>query len=390
MENNDRPLDVSVVACEKYEPQQAKAALLELLAPLGGLSFVKPGDRVVIKANLITFLKPDKAATTHPVLLSALTELLVERGASVVIGDSPGGPFSLPYLKRVYAATGLNDCEKAGATLNQNTEIRETDFAEAKVMKHFTYTAYLKDCDHIIDFCKLKTHGMMGLTGGCKNMFGAIPGTDKPEYHYRYPNPTDFSRMLVDINAYFKPTLSICDGVMAMEGNGPSQGKPRKMGLLAASRSPHKLDLVLAALIHMSREDVPTLAAAYERGLIPATVGELSVSEGWERFICADFETIGMKRGILFTDENAGLKGRIRASIMKAAVQPRPRPKVEDCIGCGECAKVCPAKAITMVEKKPSIDYKKCIRCFCCQEFCPIGAMKVKRTALSRLMEKIR
>ena len=379
MENNDRPLDVSVVACEKYEPQQAKAALLELLAPLGGLSFVKPGDRVVIKANLITFLKPDKAATTHPVLLSALTELLVERGASVVIGDSPGGPYSLPYLKRVYAATGLNDCEKAGATLNQ-----------AKVMKHFTYTAYLKDCDHIIDFCKLKTHGMMGLTGGCKNMFGAIPGTDKPEYHYRYPNPTDFSRMLVDINAYFKPTLSICDGVMAMEGNGPSQGKPRKMGLLAASRSPHKLDLVLAALIHMSREDVPTLAAAYERGLIPATVEELSVSEGWERFICADFETIGMKRGILFTDENAGLKGRIRASIMKAAVQPRPRPKVEDCIGCGECAKVCPAKAITMVEKKPSIDYKKCIRCFCCQEFCPIGAMKVKRTALSRLMEKIR
>ncbi len=228
MDKIDRPLDVSVVPCEAYEPEQAKAALRSLLAPLGGLSFVKPGDRVVIKANLITFLKPDKAATTHPVLLSALTELLRERGASVVIGDSPGGPFSLPYLKRVYAATGLNDCERAGATLNQNTEIKEADFAEAKVMKHFTYTAYLDDCDHIIDFCKLKTHGMMGLTGGCKNMFGAIPGTDKPEYHYRYPNPTDFSRMLVDINAYFKPALTICDGVMAMEGNGPSQGKPGK------------------------------------------------------------------------------------------------------------------------------------------------------------------
>ena len=390
MENNDRPLDVSVVACEKYEPQQAKAALLELLAPLGGLSFVKPGDRVVIKANLITFLKPDKAATTHPVLLSALTELLVERGASVVIGDSPGGPFSLPYLKRVYVATGLNDCEKAGATMNQNTEIRETDFAEAKVMKHFTYTAYLKDCDHIIDFCKLKTHGMMGLTGGCKNMFGAIPGTDKPEYHYRYPNPTDFSRMLVDINAYFKPVLTICDGVMAMEGNGPSMGKPRKMGLLAASKSPHQLDLVLAALIHMKRDDVPTLMAAFERGLIPAAVEELSVTEGWEKFICPDFETIGVKRGILFTDKYSGIVGKLWAGIMKAAVQPRPQVKGEDCIGCGECAKVCPAKAITMVEKKPSIDYKKCIRCFCCQEFCPIGAMKVRRTIVSKLLERIR
>ena len=390
MESIDRPLDVSVVACDTYEPEQARAALRAVLAPLGGFDFVKPGDTVVIKANLITFLKPDKAATTHPVLLSALTELLVERGAKVVIGDSPGGPFSLSYLKRVYAATGLTDCEKAGAVLNQNTAIQEGTFPEAKVMKAFTYTAYLDDCDYIIDFCKLKTHGMMGLTGGCKNMFGVIPGTDKPEYHYRYPNPTDFSRMLVDINAYFKPVLTICDGVMAMEGNGPSMGKPRKMGLLAASRSPHKLDLVLAALIHMTREDVPTLEAAYERGLIPATVKELTVSEGWERFICPDFETIGVRRGILFNDENDGPFGRFWTKVLKAAYQPRPRVKSEDCIGCGECAKVCPAKAITMVEKKPSIDYKSCIRCFCCQEFCPIGAMKVRRTALSRMLEKLR
>ena len=386
----NRPLDVSVVPCDAYEHERCKAALQALLEPLGGLTFVKPGDRVVIKANLITFLKPDKAATTHPVLLSALTELLRERGATVIIGDSPGGPFSLPYLKRVYAATGLIDCEKAGAALNQNTAIKQGTFPEAKVMREFTYTAYLDDCDYIIDFCKLKTHGMMGLTGGCKNMFGAIPGTDKPEYHYRYPNPTDFSRMLVDINAYFKPVLTICDGIMAMEGNGPSMGKPRKMGLLAASKSPHKLDLVLAALIHMNREDVPTLMAAYERGLIPGTVAELNVSEGWEQFICPDFETIGVKRGILFTDKYSGIVGKLWAGIMKAAVQPRPQVKKEDCIGCGECSKVCPAKAITMIDKKPSIDYTKCIRCFCCQEFCPIGAMKVRRTGISKFLEKIR
>ena len=196
--------------------------------------------------------------------------------------------------------------------------------------------------------------------------------------------------MLVDIDAYFKPVLTICDGIMAMEGNGPSMGKPRKMGLLAASKSPHKLDLVLAALIHMNREDVPTLEAAYERGLIPGTVAELNVTKGWEQFICPDFETIGVKRGLLFTNEAAGIVGKLWSRILKAAVQPRPQVKKEDCIGCGECSKVCPAKAITMIDKKPSIDYTKCIRCFCCQEFCPIGAMKVRRTGISKFLEKIR
>lgn len=391
MENNSRqPVDVAIVACKEYEHDQAKRALQEVLAPLGGLDFIRPGDRVVIKANLITFLKPEKAATTHPVLLTALTELLVERGAKVVIGDSPGGPFSLPYLKRVYAATGLTDCEAAGATLNQNMDIREGSFPEAKVMRSFTYTAYLDDCDYIIDFCKLKTHGMMGLTGGAKNMFGAIPGTDKPEYHYRYPNAVDFSRMLVDIDTYFHPVLTICDGVMAMEGNGPSQGTPRKMGLLAASRSPHKLDLLLAALIGMKREDVPTLCAAYERGLIPESVEELKVSEGWERFICPDFETVGVRRGLLFTDETKGIMGKVWAGVMKLAMQPRPKVAPESCVGCQKCAQICPAKAITMVDKKPDVDYSQCIRCFCCQEFCPVGAMKVKRTGLSKLLEKIR
>ena len=390
MEAPVRPVDVSLVPCRSYEPSACKVALEAVLRPLGGLSFIKPGDRVVIKANLLTFLKPEKAATTHPALLCALTELLRDRGAEVTIGDSPGGPFSLPYLKRVYAATGLNDCLAAGAKLNQNTAIREGTYPEGKVMRRFTYTAYLDDCDYIIDFCKLKTHGMMGMTGGAKNMFGAIPGTDKPEYHYRYPQAEDFARMLVDLDCYFHPVLTICDGVMAMEGNGPSQGTPRFMGLVAASPSPHKLDLVLATLIGLNRKDVPTLQAAHERGLIPDTAEELSISEGWQDFICPDFQTVVERRDLLFRGDNRSLMGKLTGAVIKAAMQPRPKAEENSCIGCRQCANVCPARAIAMVDGKPKVDYSVCIRCFCCQEFCPVGAMKVKRTAISTFLEKLR
>ena len=66
--------------------------------------------------------------------------------------------------------------------------------------RSFRYTAWLDGADAIIDLCKLKTHGMMAMTCGAKNLFGAILGTVKPEYHFRYPDPMDFARMIVDLD----------------------------------------------------------------------------------------------------------------------------------------------------------------------------------------------
>jgi uncharacterized protein (DUF362 family) len=108
------------------------------------------------------------------------------------------------------------------------------------VLKSFTYTAWLDACDAIIDFCKLKSHGMMGMSAAAKNLFGVIPGTMKPEYHFRFPDMRDFARMLVDINDYFaeKVKITLVDAVEGMEGNGPTKGTPRHIGVLLASASP--------------------------------------------------------------------------------------------------------------------------------------------------------
>ncbi len=377
--------DVSIAPCGSYDRAEVKSALRQVLEPLGGLDWVREGMTVAVKANLVSALRPEKAATTHPAMLAALTELLKEHGARVIIGDSPGGVYNNIYVNRVYAAAGLKEAEEAGAELNRDfSEIQDAN-PEGKVLKDLTYTGWLDGADAIIDFCKLKSHGMMGMSGAAKNMFGVIPGTMKPEYHFRFPDHDDFADMLVDLDERFHPRLCLADAVIGMEGNGPTAGTPRKLGFVAASESPHKLDQVCAGILGLQEEAVPTLRAAKRRGLIPADAGELSVAGDPAAFTVADFSLVAESRSLLFAGN--GRNPFLRAFSAFAGKVLRTRPKVakKECVGCGVCRNTCPAKAITITKGKAVVDRSACIRCFCCQEFCPKGAMKVHRTVLARL-----
>ena len=377
--------DVSIVSCPSYDMDEVRGALRAVLEPFGGLDWVKSGMKVAIKANLVSMMKPELAATTHPTLLCALVEMLRERGAEAVIGDSPGGLYNAAVLNRIYTVTGMKQAEAAGAILNHNFEIREASFPEAMVAHDFTYTAYLDEADAIIDFCKLKTHGMMGMSAAAKNMFGVVPGTFKPEYHFRYPDHADFARMLVDLNSYFAPKVKLClvDAVVGMEGNGPTQGKPRKLGALLASACPHSLDLACATLIGLPPRDVPTLAAAMEAGMIPSTVEELTLHGDLQAHCVSDFDNIHVRRSLQFEGH-----GKFAAMFVRSALRAEPRPHKKSCIGCKKCAEICPARVITMKDGIPHIDRKKCITCFCCQEFCPVGAMRVHRPLIAKLLNR--
>lgn len=378
--------DVVITPCGDYKHETVRSALEQVLAPLGGLDWVQPGMKVAVKVNLLTGARPEKAATTHPAVLSALAELLAERGAEVVAGDSPGGLYNSVFVNRVYAVTGMHAVEQYGGRLNQDFSEGKAVYPEGKVCRSFRYTAWLDGADAIIDLCKLKTHGMMVMTCGAKNLFGTIPGTVKPEYHFRFPDPMDFARMIVDLDEYFKPRLTIVDAVDCMEGNGPSGGTPRHMGVLVASECPHKADLLCAKLMGLGPEDVPTLKAAGERGLIPSGAEDLAVEGDPAAFVLPDFKLAGSALSHLFRGNGKNPLSRVGGAALERLLAQRPQLRREKCVGCGVCKNVCPADAITMADKRPRIDRKKCIRCFCCQEFCPESAMIVHRTAIARLL----
>ena len=375
--------DVSISRCESYEPEVVKAGLIAALAPIGGLDWVTPGMKIALKINMMMQIKPEKAGTVHPQIVTALCELLVERGASVVVGDSPGGPFSAAFLAGVYSTTGMRQVLKSGAVLNDNFAIQDVSFPEAVSAREFQVTSYIAEADAVIDLCKMKTHALMAYTGACKNLFGIIPGLRKSEFHYRYNTHEAFANMLVDLCEWCKPRLSIADAIMTMEGNGPSGGTPRFMGAILASFNPHALDLAGAHLMNLSASDVPTLAAAVQRGLVPQEIGDLRVFGDLESFVIPDYQLTPKQDVTLWGSKNPAI-----AKILSGMFASRPLIDRNRCVGCGECYRVCPASAITIANKKASIDKQKCIRCFCCQEFCPHGVIEVHRPPVARLLNR--
>lgn len=376
-------MTVSVLRCDTYDLNQLKETIKKSLENLGGLEvFVSKGDRVLLKTNLLMKKTPDEATTTHPMFVRAIAEILIEHGAKVLIGDSPGGPFLESRMKNIYRATGMQETANAtGAALNFNLKSFTVDSKDSLLLNKIELTDMINDVDKIINLPKLKTHGLTVFTGAVKNLFGMIPGTIKAEYHVRMPEVNDFSNALIDICEQVKPVLHIMDGIMAMEGAGPSSGVPKKANVIIASDNPHDLDKVACELIGLKVMDVPTLRMAFGRGLTTIDLSEVGVTgDSLEELKIRDF---------VKAPANSGRKRRIPKPIMVLLVkQLKSKPIFNDskCIGCGDCELNCPPKAIVMIDRKPVVDYKKCISCFCCQELCPAKAIDIKKPLLSKII----
>lgn len=377
---------VYISKCPNYGAEEVKEAYNNIFDNSDLLDFVKPGMKIGLKVNLVSSMKPDKAATTHPNLLIDLCDRLVSMGAIVTVGDSPGGLFTEAILKNLYKETGMTELVSHGVILNYNVGQTVVDI-DGFVVKKLDYSSWLLEQDAIINYSKIKSHGMLTFSGSVKNLFGCVPGILKPEYHYRYPNYDDFSDMLIDINEFTKCKLNLMDAIIGMEGNGPTQGTPRKIGLVLASKSPYAIDLVASKLIGLDTKYVKTISRAVYHGLSYESIEDLDLSMPIDEYIVEDFKKILPGKDMSFKLVKGPI-GKLVNKTVANVLTVKPKVKKKECIGCKKCYNICPAKAITMKNKKPVINRDVCIRCFCCQEFCPVGAMKAKKNGIVKLLTK--
>jgi len=370
--------NVYIVKCGSYD--EAGERIGELLALMGGMEkFAKDGEKITLKANLLSSAPPDKAITTHPAVVSAVGALVKKEGAAALIADSPGTGYrnSEAVLKKLYKTCGMYEAaEQAGIEVNMDTGYDDVPFPQGKQITRMKVIKPVTQADGVINLCKMKTHMLMHMTGAVKNNFGIIPGISKIGYHAKLLNKARFADMLLDLTLYVSPRLSIMDAVTAMEGEGPgASGTPRHVGLLLASESPLAVDVVAGEIMGLPREYNPVLMAADKRGLTPNDIKDINIiGEELPALRILDYK---------FPSTVGNVKQTKKGNATSAESSQAQYPVVlkDRCIGCGICLNACPQKTIALSahqgEKRAEIDAKNCILCYCCHEMCPHKAIDI-------------
>ncbi len=376
---------VVLLRCKDYDAARVAEVVARGIAMLGGVArFATAGERILLKPNLLVAKRPERAVTTHPAVFQAVAQLFQDAGAVLCYGDSPG----FGRIETIARRTGIAATADAlNIPLADFRTGRTVSFPDGHVIKQFTIAADALEADGIISLSKFKTHALTRITGAVKNQFGCIPGMLKGEFHGRLNKPDRFAAMLVDLNRFLKPRLYVMDGIVAMEGNGPHNGRCRTMQSLLFSTDPVALDAVACRLAHLDPALVNTEVWGERLGLGRYT--DVTVlGDDIESLACPDFD---VNRKPEFT---ADMVHPLLSRFMKTYVAPRPVIRKESCICCGNCVTICPVtpKALAFQDEDkdapPQYQYNRCIRCYCCQEMCPEGAIETETPLLGRLIHR--
>jgi len=360
---------VSIVKCQNYDEEKVLSALRQSIDLIGGIQvFVKKGSRVLLKPNLLFGKSPEKAVTTHPSIVRGMIRIVREAGGVPSIGDSPSVG-SLTWTAEKAGIKAVAD-EMKCPLVEFNRPVLPPR-GGGRTFKQLEIDQAVCEADVVINLPKFKTHSLTLLTLGVKNLFGCIPGHKKALWHLKAgEDRKTFAKILVDVYQVIQPSLTLLDGIVGMDGNGPNSGRLIPIGLILASGDSLSLDQIVCDLLGISREALLTNRVADEQGMGKDPIEVLG--ESVEGIKISNFQFP------VLSSPDWHLPGFLRKAL-KNALTSKPVIQEEACKSCDRCAEICPPKALTRRGEEMLLDYGQCIRCLCCLEVCPEGAISIKQ-----------
>lgn len=372
---------VSVVKVKvPLDEAEIKHAISSSVDLLGGLSsIIRKGDRVILKPNLEAPRHAKTAATTSMVFIERLVELIRLAGARPIVAE---GPFMNYDAKTVFSLTGVDElCDRLDVELiNLNdAEAVEVRVPDGKAHKKLRIPRLIIEADRIVNLPKIKTHHLTSITCSMKNLKGVLPGRDKQLSHVR-----GLDQAIVDINKVVHSDLIIVDGVLAMDGRGPTFGDPIQLGIVIAGKNDLAVDITCSQIMGLNPKDVKHLRIAMQESsirtedvkVVGTPIEEVKTQfniphESWPyRFA---------QRSAHILDRQVYQQFRPGKSIyptLSGLFGAHPKIDAAKCTLCGICEKSCPVDAIDLSKKK--ILASKCIDCLICSELCPFQAIQIK------------
>jgi len=372
---------VALVKCPDYEQANVMRAVNEAMKFLGGVgNFVSPGQTVLLKPNLLSARPPELAIDTHPAVVEAVGRVVLEAGGICSLGDSPATGISTPEAyARMLEITGMKEViDRLGLNIVRfDDTCVEREATHAQTFRKILLTNAVSQYDVIINLPKLKTHALTTITCGIKNLYGCVPGNKKIEFHLQAGNrPELFAQILVNILAIVRPQLTIADGIIGMDGQGPNAGRRREFGIILASTDPVALDAVVCRIAGIDPMSVPMIRLASDQGIGIGDLGQIEVvGTRPEDVLISDFQLA----------PHADILNRIPKSLhrlLRNHMVSSPTLIEDRCTLCQTCVKACPVNAISSKGKRLRFDYSVCIRCYCCQEVCPREAIELRMSNL--------
>jgi uncharacterized protein (DUF362 family)/Pyruvate/2-oxoacid:ferredoxin oxidoreductase delta subunit len=333
-------------------------------------AFPRPvrGRSILVKPNVLRAAVPEEAISTHPTVLRAVLECLLDLGAlDITVGDNPG-LMGYGANEACFAKCGLTEAA-LGHYRNIGLDAVELPFStlgDPELMPKLSVSRAVLEADILISLPKFKTHGLTVLTGALKNSYGILPGAQKAHLHKLAGTPRRFQEVVVDVFRLRPPDFFIVDAVVGMQGNGPASTELRWIGKVLAADNAVALDGVIARMMGLDPARLRMLTYAKDLGL--GEFSDAALKLLGQLAPIADFKLPPLDGGAIQHAKNL-------QDLLESRIVMRPKADPERCTGCGTCVAQCPAGALTLQDAVAVVDASLCIGCFCCQEMCPEKAI---------------